>query len=158
MAEIGRDEQTARRESGNSMSTKAEWTKRALSLLSGLLPVGERYANVLQLDPAVRNEVFLISVVAAVLAGFGGHESARHLRRGALFGWLGVAGFLGCTFFVIALNNGVSLGLSTQNVGIFLRIIYILIFFFVGLSMGAFLALTQPKSGYRDSIGFSRKT
>ncbi len=138
------------------MPDKADWVKKALSILSGLLPVGERYADVLHLNPAVRNDVFIISIVAAALAGFGGYESARHLRKGVSLGWLGVVGFLASIFSVLALTNDFSFGLSPKGVAISLRICYIIVFFFIGLSVGAFLALARPKSELKHTAGNSK--
>ncbi|MCZ2079442.1 MAG: hypothetical protein HUU41_05860 [Bryobacteraceae bacterium] len=131
--------------SGQCECVKAGWieyARKALPLLASLLPAGEKYTNLLpSLNPAVRNDVFIISIVATALTGFGGHETARSLRKGALFGWLGVVGFLGSTVVMIAFLNDFSFGLSTKGVSLLLRISYILIFAFLGLAVGGFLAL-----------------
>lgn len=117
--------------------------KNLLSLSAALLPLIEKYVELLPVNPHVRNDVWLISIMVAAVAGLGGYQSAKHLGRGRVVGWIGLLLFV--LFLVVELaitTAGIEFGLPARGISLLVRVGYVLVFLSLGLAAGGFLGLS----------------
>lgn len=128
--------------SGTPKPDYLEYLGKVLSLLSGALPILEKWFNLFPcLNPAVRADVLYLSVFLAAFFGIVFHEIARHFRKGLLICLLGVGLVLVSVVMLIMLINDVSLGFQPATVSTLLRVLYALMFAFLGLAVGGVSAL-----------------
>ena len=78
------------------------------------------------------------SVAAAVLTGFGAYRHA-HKTHQYRMGWVGLAVFLLCASFVVALANGMDMYFDPKNANVIARLSYMFCFAGIGASVGGFL-------------------
>jgi hypothetical protein len=121
----------------------SEVLKNLATLLEAALPLVEKKFELLPVNPAVREDVVVVSMVAAAVAGFGAYHSTKQfpsIRR--WLGWIPLFAFLVCIGLELAFAAaGLTFGFSPSAVSLSVRLIYVLVFFFLGLAIGAFLGL-----------------
>lgn len=114
-----------------------EFSKAAVSFLTMLIPILEKWQTVLPVSAQVRRECLLIAVFVCFLAVVAGYSTGRHTVNGLSVGWSFLLLFLGT----------LSLQLSGfQRIAWAERPLYVLIFTFFSLSASSFLAYSARKS------------
>jgi len=84
---LGRYQQTFHRNGKPERRNSMDILKDIVSVLATLVPLAaDKRFNLLPVNPSVRNEVFLISVIAALVASAGGYRVAK-LRGLSWPGW-----------------------------------------------------------------------
>lgn len=121
-----------------------EILKNLVIILEAALPLIEKKFELLPVNPAVRNDVVVVSVMAAAVAGFGAYHSTKQFPKTRRWlGWIALLLFLVCIGLVLAFGAaGFTFGLSPSAVSLSIRLIYVLVFSFLGVAIGAFLGLT----------------
>ena len=121
------------------MSKNWEVLAKLFSLLPSLLPLLEKHWSLLPVNPAVRSDVWVLSIIISAVAGFGGYQSSGRYH---FLGWTGL--FL----FVVTLSGELAItateigfGLAPRVLSLLARIGYVLLFLFLGLAIGGFLRL-----------------
>jgi hypothetical protein len=115
--------------------------KNVISLLGAVLPILEKKIAILPVNPVIREEMMWISVMAAGIAGLGAYQSATRIPRLRFIGWLGLFLFTVIIAFLILLTQGHTLGLTPSDVSSAVRILYVLLFLFLGLAVGGFMGI-----------------
>ena len=65
-----------------------EFTKNAASIFEALLPLAEKHLRFLPVNPAVREELLLVSMVLAGVAGFGTYRCTKISTKARTWIWL----------------------------------------------------------------------
>jgi hypothetical protein len=114
-----------------------ELSKAAVSFLTVLTPVLEKWQTVLPVTAQVRRECLTIAVFVCFLAAVAGYSTGRHTINGLTVGWCFLLLFLGCLSVQLA---------GFSHIAWAERPLYVLIFAFFSLSTSAFLAYSARKS------------
>jgi hypothetical protein len=115
--------------------------KASASLLAGFLPLIEKKIELLKVNPAVRDQVLVMSVVLAAMSGFGAYRSFRNSRKGVIVGSIAIALTFVSFMFAIALISGISFGMNPLWISWSVKSAYVLTFAFLGVALGSFLSL-----------------
>ncbi len=114
-----------------------EFCKAAVSFLTVLVPVLEKWQTVLPVSIQVRRECLMIAVFVCFLAVIAGYSTGRHTVEGLSVGWCFLLLFLGALSVQLA---------GFQRIVWAERPLYVLIFAFFSLSTSAFLAYSARKN------------
>jgi hypothetical protein len=117
-----------------------EVLKNAFSLIQALLPLLEKKIDLFPINPALRDNVFVISIVLAAVAGLGGYQTVRRTEKIAL-PWLGFALTIVCGGLMFALTGGITFGLGPLAISWSVQACYILVFVFLGVTIGGFVGV-----------------
>lgn len=113
-----------------------ELLKNFSGVISSALVFFETEFPVLPLNPKIREDSNGVAAVVAVIAGFGAHQYAKRSGKLVLGGVaLGLALVtIGCIFWLAA-----GTALSPHAESIAARVVYVLLFVFLGSAVGGFL-------------------
>ncbi|MCI0419579.1 MAG: hypothetical protein L0387_37950 [Acidobacteria bacterium] len=114
-----------------------ELCKTAVSFLTVLVPLLEKWQTVLPVASQVRQECLTIAVFVCFLAAVAGYSTGRHTLNGLSVGWCFLLLFLGALSVQLA---------GLPRVAWAERPLYVLIFAFFSLSTSAFLAYSARKN------------
>jgi hypothetical protein len=117
-----------------------EVLKNGISLLQAFLPFLEKRFELLPINPGLRNNVLLISVLFAATAGLGGYQQLKRSKK-AVIAWFALAGAVVSVMLIFALTGGITFSLSPLAISWAVQICYILVFLFFGLAIGGFAAV-----------------
>jgi hypothetical protein len=113
--------------------------KDCLSLLQAALPFVEKSFPFLPVNPAVREELWIVSTLVAVVAGFGTYRSTKISTNTRSWLWLwGIILFVVFLLLQIGLGHGLNLG-PVQPWAT--RALYVLLFLTLGMAIGGVLGL-----------------
>ena len=117
-----------------------EVLKYGASILEAALPLLEKQFPFLPVTPAVRNELWPVSMVLAGLFGFGSYLCTRISRKARKSLWLW--GLVLCTLFVL-FQIGIAHGLDLppETLPGLVRASYFLFFLALGIAVGGVLGL-----------------
>jgi hypothetical protein len=116
--------------------------KNLLSILPALLPLLEKQIDLLPVNPLVRQDVWLISMVLAGVAGLGGYQSAKRLYFCRYIGWIGLLLLVPTVLLELGITTTeVNFGFSPPVIQLAVRGGYCLTFLLLGLSIGGFIGL-----------------
>jgi hypothetical protein len=116
--------------------------KNVLSLFAAVLPLLEKHFDLLPVNPLVREDVWLISVIITGIVGLGGYQASRCLRGFRSIGWVGIVLLIPVLLFEIAITTTtLHFGFSPQVISFLARGGYVLTFCLLGLALGGFIGL-----------------
>jgi hypothetical protein len=119
-----------------------EVIKVLVSLLQALLPLLDSNLQFLPVNPKIREDVLVLSIIAALLAGIAAYYSAKKIQPVRYFpGPFGLLLFVISLGAILALANDISLGIPTSYISAVIRAAYVLFFFSIGSTIGGFLGL-----------------
>jgi hypothetical protein len=120
-----------------------EVLKNLINIIQALLPLFDSGVQLLPVNPKIRTDVGVISIIAALVAAFAAYYSAKYIKRiRYLPGPLGVLAFVVALGAIILFANDIGLGIPILYMPAIVRGAYVAIFFGIGLTIGGFLGLT----------------
>lgn len=112
--------------------------KNFVGIATSLVALADTKFSLLPINPGIRDQLIWLSVVLALLAGFGGHQYAK--RSGKIwFGWMAFGLAVASAFVILAGGQGSLDWLSPQSVSLTSRIAYVGFFASLGGAFGGFL-------------------
>jgi hypothetical protein len=117
-----------------------EIIKNLISLIPAVLPLADKGFHWLPVNPAVREEWMVPSILLALVTGLGGYYLAKS-KRHPLTGLIGLLFVFISVFAVISFGTGTTFNLTPGQVSLVVRLAYVAFFTFLGLALGGFLGL-----------------
>jgi hypothetical protein len=117
-----------------------EIAKNLISLIPAVLALADKGLHWLPVNPAVREEWSMPSILTALVAGLGGYYLAKP-KQHPLPGLIGLLFLLLSIAAVASFDNGITFNLTPGQVSVGIRIAYVAFFTFLGLALGGFLGL-----------------
>lgn len=121
-----------------------EVVKNLINILQAFLPLLDSNLQLLPVNPKVRSDVGVTSIIVALVAGLVAYYFAKSIKKRSRY----VPGVGGFVVFVVALagilffGNDVSLGIPISYLPAVIRCAYVAVFCGVGLAVGGSLGLT----------------
>ena len=125
----------------NGSNKLVEVLKNAVSIGQALLPLLEKWLELLPVNPALRRSALQISIVLAAAAGFGAYQTIKRNKVLAV-PWIALALSILAVVAIFALTGGVTFGLNPVWLSSTVQTFYILTFVFLGAAIGGFTALS----------------
>lgn len=113
----------------------------SISLFQALLPLLEKKLALLPVNPGIRENVLVISIVLAAVAGGGGYVTTRRLHKPSI-PWSSLAIAFTAVGLMFALTAGMHFGMGPLQVSVSVGLLYVAIFTSIGIAVGGFLGLT----------------
>ena len=111
-----------------------------LSVVPALFPLVERQFALLPVNPGIRENVLIISIVLAAVVGLGGYLTTRRYGKPAI-PWCSITAAVIAVVVMFALTGGMSFGMDPLLISALVASLYVVIFMLIGIAVGGFLGL-----------------
>jgi hypothetical protein len=117
-----------------------EIIKNIFSLLPAVLAFMDKGYQWLPVNPAVREEWTVPSIILAIVTGLGGYYRVKSTRNPS-YGWIGLVFALISISAIIFFGGGTTFNLTPGQVSAAVRFAYVVFFTSLGLTCGGFAGL-----------------
>ena len=125
----------------NYIEKVKDFAKNAVSFFQGALPLLEKKIELLPINPQLRDNALWISIVLAAVAGLGAFQTVKR-RKIPLIPWVALLFCICAVALTFALTGEITFGLRPLTISWAVQTLYVLIFAFLGATIGGFVGMT----------------